>query len=470
MGAGTVITASSTDIGAAVDRHWHQVEPAAQAMASDLWAHPELGLQESRSAGVLSSWLQREGFRITCGAGGLPTSFVAEFGSGEPAIGFLAEYDALPALSNAATAERRPLKRGGPGHGCGHNLIGAGNAAAAIALARTTQATGLPGTVLVFGTPAEEIVFGKVVMHDEGVFSAADVLLTHHADYRNAALARPCQAIIQPEFSFLGRPQHTGVARSRSALDGAELLLQIVERLRAHQFPDVSVEHVVRYPAICMPSATPEEVRVWFYIRHADYRRAEQVLTILTEQAQHAARSAGVTTRRAIISACRGYLPNDTLARQLLAAYRHVGPPQWDDADRRFMSDLSQAFGGPAALDLDEDVALLADGFDAYGQDDGEVSWDIPVGRCNWACPTSIPLHSWAAAALFGTGTGWKGASVASRTLAHAGAELMRTPGLVAQSQAERAAHAAGSRPAIRGDSALIVADPEAFWSGSWAF
>jgi aminobenzoyl-glutamate utilization protein B len=458
-----------SDLRSAVDRQWQDVEPAARAAAQDIWSHPELGLMERYGGGVLCDWLEREGFRVERGVAGLPTCFVARYGEGEPSVGFLAEYDALPALSNSAEPHRHPLVKGGPGHGCGHNLIGAGNTAAAISVSRAMRDTGLPGTVLVFGTPAEEIVFGKLVMNDAGVFAAADVLLTHHADYFNAALARPCQSIIQPEFAFLGRPQHTGVTRPQNANDAAELLLQIVERLRAHQFPDVSVEHVVRYPAICMPSATPEEARVWFYLRTVDYQRAEQVLELITEQAEHAARSTGVTMRRAIVSACHGYLPNDVLAERIFRAYRHVGPPAWEEPDRRFMSELSQAFGGPAELDLDDGVSLLSDGYDAYGQDDGEVSWSVPLGRCNWACPVSIPLHSWAATALFGTETGWKGAAVASRTLAQAGADLLRTPALVAGAQAELSKRAAGSLPSRRGDFAPIISDPEAFWTGRWS-
>jgi len=464
-----VSAVAGSTLRAAADRHWADIESSARDVAGDIWQHPELGLMEEYSNKALSGWLEAENFRVRRGAGGLPTCFVAEFGSGEPAIGLLAEFDALPGLSNAAEPRRAPLVTGGPGHGCGHNLIGAGNTAAAIAIARTMREQALPGKVLVFGTPAEEIVFGKLVMHDAGLFEQADILLTHHADYFNAALARPCQSIIQPEFAFTGRPQHTGVNRPQNANDAAELLVQLIDRLRVHQFPDVSVEHVLRYPAICMPSATPEEARVWFYIRHVDHQRAGQVLDIITEQAAHAANSVGVTMRRAIVSACRGYLPNLALAERIYDAYRHVGAPAWNDADMRFMSELSQSFGGPAELALDRDVALLTEGFDAYGQDDGEVSWTIPVGRCNWACPGSIPLHSWAATALFGTETGWKGASVAARTLAHAGVDLLRNQSVVAQAKAELAERAAGSPPSIKGNPERVIADPEAFWTGRWS-
>jgi len=459
----------TASLRSAVDKHWEELMPAARAAAADIWAHPELGLMEHYGSGLLSDWLEREGFRVTRGPASLPTCFIAAFGADRPAVGLLAEYDALPGLSNAAEARRDALVQGGPGHGCGHNLIGAGNTAAAITVARTMLELDIPGTVLIFGTPAEEIVFGKVVMYDAGLFDAADVLLTHHADYVNAALARPCQSIIQPEFAFLGRPQHTGVTRAENANDAAELLIQSVERLRAHQFPDVSVEHVIRYPAITMPSATPEEARVWFYLRHVDYQRAAQVLEIVTEQARHAARSAGVVMRRAIVSACRGYLPNTALAERIFDAYQHVGPPTWGEPDKRFMSELSQSFGGPAGLDLDDGVALLTDGFDAYGQDDGEVSWSIPLGRCNWACPASIPLHSWAATALFGTETGWKGASAAARTLAHAAAELLCDSELVARARAELTERAAGYQPSLRGNPAPIIKDPEAFWAGRWS-
>jgi aminobenzoyl-glutamate utilization protein B len=218
-----------------------------------------------------------------------------------------------------------------------------------------------------------------------------------------------------------------------------------------------------------MPSATPEEVRVWFYLRHVAYERAAQVLEIVTEQAQHAARSAGVSVRRAIVSACRGYLPNVVLAERIFDAYRYVGPPAWEEADRRFLSELSQSFGGPADLHLAEGVELLVDGFDAYGQDDGEVSWSIPLGRCNWACPAEIPLHSWAATALFGTETGWKGASAAARTLAHAAADVLCDHEVVAKAQAELTERAARSQPILRGDPVPIINDPEGFWAGRWS-
>lgn len=455
-------------LSAAVERQWRLVEPDARRIAGELWAEPEVGLLERESAARLGTWLGKQGFEVTPSVGGLPTAFVGQSGKGPPTVGFIAEYDALPGLGNAAVPARAPILRGGPGHGCGHNLIAAANIAAAIAAANVRDELNLGGRIVVYGTPAEEILFGKVALLDAGVFAGCDVLLTHHPDYDNAALSRPCQSLIQLECAFAGRPAHTGIPRSGNGTDAAELLVELVARLRVHELPDVSIEHVIRYPVVQMPSATPEEARVWFYVRHVDYETAVDAFRFIAGQAEHAARAVGVTVTTAVVSSCRGYLPNDTLAHVLFEQLHRVGAPEWSAEDLARMNELCDALAPGSKPELDRTVHLRTDDYDRYAQDDGEVSWFVPVGRVNWAIPRQVPLHSWAATALFGMPFAWKGASVASRTLAATAATVLWHPDLVAEAQAERKRRAPVPVRSIRGAWQEVLAAPDEFWSGSW--
>src|SRR5690606_22855957 len=181
----------TTPVEAAVDQAWQEVAERTRAVARDLWEHPELCLLERRSADVLRCWLSDEGFVVRPSRSACDTAFVAEFGKpGAPTISVLLEYDALPAMNNVAEPRRAPIgDRDQPGHGCGHNFIGAVNAGASIAAARHLRATGEPGRIVVFGTPGEELLFGKVAMLAAGDFDDVDALLTHHPAFENAVLS-----------------------------------------------------------------------------------------------------------------------------------------------------------------------------------------------------------------------------------------------------------------------------------------
>jgi aminobenzoyl-glutamate utilization protein B len=440
--------------GGQVTAHWAGVEHRAKTIAAELWDQPELGLAEYHAAEVLTRWLAEEGFDVDTGAAGLPTAFVAVTGTPGVRVGVLAEYDALPGLSNIARPARAPAMTGGAGHGCGHNLIAAANIAAAVAVARFLREAGHPGQVVVFGTPAEEVLIGKLAMHRAGLFDGADVLLTSHADYQNAALSRPCMAVVSAEFVFTGQQGHTGWVVRGNAQDAAELFVATMERLRSHLLPGVLIEHVLRYPAPVAPNVAPEQVHVWCYLRHPDCGRALACYGQLTSLARSAAQSAGVAAAPLLLAATRGYLPNDELGRLLDRCLRAVGRPAWTAKDIRLMTDHAVALGGNRDIQTGIADAVLTTGIDPYGQDDGEVSWSTPLGRVNWAVPAAVPLHSWAATALFGTGPAWPGAAMASQALALAATHLLSSPETVARASAELAARvaAAGPPPARAGE------------------
>ncbi len=432
-------------------RAWAEAEPRARQVARLLWERPEPGLAEHYAVGLLTEWLAGQGFTVRSGVAGLPTAFVATAGTGGPTVGVLAEYDALPGLAAdgaACAGAARPgaaARRRGPGHGCGHNLIAAANVAAAVAAARVLRESGAPGQVVVFGTPAEELFAGKLAMLRAGVFDAAEVLLTSHPDYQNAALSRPCAAVVSAEFGFAGRPGHTGWVVDGNALDAAEIFTATMERLRAHRMPGVSVEHVPVSRDQVVPNVAPGHAGIWCYLRHREVDRALAALDQLAAVAGQAAAAAGAEATVTLLACSRGYLPNDEIGRLLGRCLRDAGPPAWTLGELREMAALAADPAAGTRADLE--LGPLTEGVDPYGQDDGEVSWTIPVGRVNWAVPAGLPLHSGAATALFGTDAVWRGAAMASLALALAAGRLLASPGLVADCRAELAARVAAHGP-----------------------
>ncbi|HMP29563.1 MAG TPA: amidohydrolase, partial [Saprospiraceae bacterium] len=205
-------------------------------IAKDIWGYAELGYQETRSAKKLVDQLIKEGFSVEYAVAGLPTSFVATFGSGKPVIGVLAEYDALPGLSQDAVPYQKPIVDGGSGHGCGHNLFGTASIAAGVALKDWLKQYGKSGTIKGYGTPAEEGGGGKVYMTRAGLFNDVDVVLHWHPGDRNSANADKCLAIISGHFKFYGNTAHAAAAPhiGRSAVDGAEALNYMVNMMREH--------------------------------------------------------------------------------------------------------------------------------------------------------------------------------------------------------------------------------------------
>lgn len=459
---------TTMDHSATARRHWLPLKTEIAHKFNELWASPELGNMEFKAQATLCDWLESHGFDVERGVAGLPTAFRARRGSGGPRVALLAEYDALPGTDNDAVAERR--RRGHPaGHACGHNLIGPANCGAAIAAALAAEEAGLAGEIVVLGTPAEEIVWGKVAMLGLGVFDGIDAILTSHGDYQNGALSRPCQSVLNGEVIFLGESGHGGGTRRRNALDAAELAVQSLERLRAHHFPDTSVEHVLRV-AGHIPNVTPDEARLWFTARHESFERAREVFDFAIGVASRAAEMTGVGFRHQFIAGTRGYLANDIMAREVHAALETVGPPRWTEEGRDFMRALAKICRPDGEFRLDEGIGLYSEGLDPYGQDDGEVSWRIPLGRVNWAFPDQVPLHNWALTALAGHQASHPGPLMASEALAAATLRLLADPALIGTAKEELGRRTRGvdlGQPMF-GALETMRHRPDAFWNASW--
>lgn len=445
-----------------------EVRPDIEHNFYEIWNNPELPGMEHHATDTLICWLEQEGFVVERKLCGIPTAFSAAWGQGEPVIGLLAEYDALPGVDNDATPFRSPLgKRAG--HGCGHNHIGSANIGAAITAKRFLEETGGAGTVKVIGCPAEEILWGKVALLERGAFDEIDLLLTSHGDYQNGVMSRPSQAVWNGELRFKGATGHGGEINQSGALDALEVTMQTVTRLKADHFPDTIVRSVIRKGGDC-PTVVPDETRLWFATRTSCFEKAKEVYNFIMDVARRVGDMCRLDVSCLYLSATHGYLPNDVIAETLYGNMEVVGPPMHSNEDLAWQRELVNAVRSSDAFTLDREIGLYKTGIDNYGQDDGEVSWHIPLGRVNWAFPKQVPLHHWAYTALSGHKAGFAGPLMASEVLGLTTIEVMENPEIVEAAKAELEVRRAGKavpKPRV-GAFKSLTENPESFWDASW--
>lgn len=256
---------------------------AVAEVADDLWEHPELSLQETRSADVLVERLRSEGFSVERGVGGLPTSFVARYGEGAPTVGIIAEYDALPDFSQQRRPTREPLRPGDPGHACGHNLFAAGSVCGAVAVKDALRTGEVDGSVVLYGCPAEEVLVGKTFMAREGLFDELDAALSWHAGDLTWARRDSSRALNSLYFEFQGTKAHTRAPdEGRSALDAVQLLDTGVEYMREHIPDSVNVSYTITDGG-SNPGTVPAVASVWYYVRARTRTEVDRVTDWLTD-------------------------------------------------------------------------------------------------------------------------------------------------------------------------------------------
>lgn len=448
--------------------YWKNRRDEIAGKITELWEHPELPMMEYESAEILCKWLEENEFQVERNLCKMPTAFRAKYGNGRPVIGILAEYDGMDGLDNDAVPYYKPVGHRA-GHACLHCHIGGANTGAAIAVKEYLKNEKKEGTVVVVGCPAEEMLYGKVALLGEGGFDGLEVLLTCHVDYQNCAVSRPTLSYFSGEFCFGGISSHTGAARSHNALDGAELSVQSIERMRAHQFPKTSVEHVIRNGGK-MPNITPSRASLWVNVRDSDYETAKKVYEYVREIVNESAKIAGVSVTEGFLAGARGYLPNDTLGELLYKQLKEIGVTGFTKEDMEFMQKLSCNAGGPAEVVSKPELCYLKEGVDPYSQDDGEASWHIPLGRVNWEIPLQIPLHNWCTTALAGTEFSKKGALMASEAIYKAVTEIIEKPEITAQAEKERVSRLCGKEVGnpIYSSYKELTENPERFWDGTW--
>jgi aminobenzoyl-glutamate utilization protein B len=409
-------------------------------VASQIWSLAEVGYQEEKSSALLQQELRRAGFAVEAGVAGIPTAFVASYGSGRPVIGVLAEFDALPGLSQAAVPRRQPVPGLAAGHACGHHLFGTASVAAGIAVKEWMARTGQRGTIRVYGTPAEEGGGGKIYMVRGGLFDDVDAALDWHPGSENDAGPGTSLANISGKFRFRGVSAHAAGApwSGRSALDAVEAMNHMVNLMREH-VPDGSRIHYVITSGGSAPNVVPDFAEVYYYARHRDVKIVRDVWERFEKAAQGAALGTGTSVEVEVVNGVYPLLANESLARVIDANLRRVGGLAYTADERTFAEQISATLTGDRP---DLRAAERVEAFsisDAGGSTDvGDVSWVVPnsgFSTATWVPGT--PAHSWQAVAAGGMSIGHRGMLNAAKTMAMSVVDLFADPKLIAAARAE---------------------------------
>jgi len=409
-------------------------------IAQNIWEYAEMGYQEEQSSGLLQKTLQDAGFTIEKGVAGIPTAFIAEYGSGSPVIAIMGEYDALPGLSQKAVAEKESAGSAA-GHACGHHLFGTASTAAAISTKEWLEANNFKGTIRFYGTPAEEGGSGKVYMVREGLFNDVDIALHWHPGAQNAASAGAALANKSAKFRFHGVSAHAAASpeMGRSALDGVEAMDMMINMMREHIPQDARIHYVITAGGKA-PNVVPDFAEVYYYARQ--YRR-DVVIDIfdrMVKAAEGAALGTGTTMDYEMIGGTHELLPNLTLQKLMHENLSEVGGIEYTPEEKEFADKIAISLGKEKAdLATAKNVQPYKTEARAFGSTDvGDVSFTVPTvgfGTATWVPGT--PAHSWQAVAAGGTSIGRKGMMVAAKTLTKTAIDLFKDKKLIETAKAE---------------------------------
>jgi len=390
-------------------------------LSDKIWGYAETAMREKQSSALLADYVEAHGMKVTRGVAKIPTAFIAEFGSGRPIIGVIGEFDALPGLSQKAIPRKEPLSEDKPGHGCGHNLFGAGSLGAAIAIKELIAAGKLKGTIRFYGTPAEEDLAGKVWMAKEGLFNDLDVCLDWHPDYENKANMQSSQAIIDYNISFKGKSAHAAFDpwNGRSALDAAELFNTGINFLREHIKPSVRIHYVYR-EAGKVPNVIPDTATVWLWIRDSKRSGVDAIDKRMRDIAKGAALMAGVEYNISLNNGLYELLINETGAKALHANMEMIGPIVYTNDELDFANKIMKEYGGDAKGINGAIKPLEKTKEDPPGgsTDVGDISYIVPeITLMATTAPYEAPWHSWVVVACGGMSIGHKGMLFAAKAL-----------------------------------------------------
>jgi aminobenzoyl-glutamate utilization protein B len=407
------------------------------AVNEAIWSYAEPGLEEVRSSAELRRWLEESGFSVRSGVAGMPTAFVASYGSGHPVVAYLAEYDALLGLSQKVSPRREP--RDDPsvvaGHGCGHSVFGTGSTAAAIALKAVMEKQRLAGTVRLYGTPAEETVDAKTFMLRAGLFDDVDVVLAWHTSDRTQAGYAYSKAVATMRFSFEGLPAHASTSphQGRSALDAVELMNVGVNYLREHVPEDTRIHYVVTDGG-GQPNVVPPLARSWYYVRADRHDTVERVFARVLNVARGAALMTGTEMSHVVEGDAHEVLPNRALALAIHENLELVGAPRFSPEEKAFARETQAELPSKPDRALFEDIDPVPSepAQKTASTDQGDLTWHVPSGGLSVASYTfGAPGHSWQVVACTGSSIGAKGMTVAAKVLAATGADLLTDPALL---------------------------------------
>ena len=411
-------------------------------VAKEIWGFAEVGYQEQKSSALLQKELKAAGFAVRAGVAEIPTAFVATYGAGKPVVAIIGEFDALPGLSQEAqTAQRHAIEENGAGHGCGHNLLGTGALAAAVAV-KEWLAAGHPGTLRYYGTPAEEGGSGKVYMVKAGLFNDVDVAVSWHPADRNSASATSSTANITGKFRFRGVAAHAAAApdRGRSALDAVEAMDYMVNMMREHVPQETRIHYIITRGGAA-PNIVPDFAEAYYYARQPNMKILDGIWERMVDAARGAALGTGTKMELEITGAVYNVLPSDYLAGVMNANLERVGGFSYTPEEVRFGEELRKTLtdAPDVAIGSQESVAPMRSGLvNSSSTDLADVSWNVPtVSMVAATFVPGVPAHSWQATACAGGTIGVKGMIVAAKAMALTTADLFTDPSHIQKARAE---------------------------------
>lgn len=442
-------------------------------VSDKIFEYAEIGFHEFKTAELYEKVLKDEGFQVEMGVAGMPTAFKASYGEGKPVIGLLAEYDALPALSQVGgLTERKPREDENPdGHGCGHNLLGAGTLAAALAMKKYLEENPGKGTVILFGCPSEEKGSGKTLMARDGIFDGVDAAFTWHPMDTNEAWTVSTLANVSVFFRFKGVTSHAAAApeQGRSALDAAELMSVGVNYLREHIIPEARVHYAYRDVGGIAPNVVQGSSCVHYFIRAPKLWQVKEIYQRVVDVAEGAAKMTGTQMSHELYAGVADYIPNHVLTELVKECMDDLGAPEYDEEDfalaRKFLNETSTAeeivikkakftkmFGADQVESIMErplhtSIAPLKWGGApmAGSTDVGDASYVIPTAQLTMATATlGTPTHTWQFSAHGNTGIAHKAMLRAGEAMALAGLRLLDDKETLQKAQAEWMAETGG--------------------------
>ena len=409
-------------------------------IAQKIWNFAEVGYKEKQSSLLLQETLRQAGFQVEAGVADIPTAFVATFGQGKPVIGIMAEYDALPGLSQDSIPTKRSLG-GNSGHACGHHLFGTGSVAAAIAVKEWMKETGQKGTIKLYGCPAEEGGSGKVYMVRAGLFSQADVMLHWHPNDENTVSPSSSLANKAGKFRFYGLSSHAAASpeRGRSALDAVEAMDHMANMMREHVPSSTRIHYVITNGGKA-PNIVPDYAEVYYYVRSPQRDIVMDVWNRIEKAAEGAALGTGTRYEVELIGGVYEVLPNEHLVNTMGNNLKSVGGYTMNASELAFAKQIQQT-PGMQVVDLASTNQVFLNHPDPSGggsTDVGDVSWVVPtvgLGAATWVPGTAA--HSWQAVAAGGMSIGRKGMLVAAKTIALTAIDLFKKPALIEEAKTE---------------------------------
>ena len=413
-------------------------------VAQKIWDWAEVGYLETQSSNLLQQQLVTAGFEVTNGVAGIPTAFVATWrsGNGGPTVGILAEYDALPGITQNRSPLRDVIDHKAAGHACGHHLFGTGSVAAAIATKMWMQQSGQVGELRLYGTPAEEGGAGKVYMVRDGLFDDVDAVLHWHPSDANSADARSSLANKSAKFRFTGLSAHAAGAphRGRSALDGVEAMNHMVNLMREHVPMETRIHYVITSGGSA-PNVVPDFAEVYYYVRHPNPAQVNEIFNRVVQAANGAALGTDTDVDFEVIHGIYNVLPNVSLQEAIHSNLLRVGGVEYTAEERSFATTLRNSLppNAPSVETAANIRPMIVSERGGGGSTDvADVSWAVATGgmrAATWVPGTSS--HSWQAVAAGGTSIGNKGMVVAAKTLALTAVDLFTNENLMERAKSE---------------------------------